>query len=52
MLKAEGLEYEEHGRGEPVLLIHGAFISDALSLVAREAALTERNRVIWYRIPL
>jgi len=49
MLKARGLEYEEHGQGEPVLLIHGAFISDALSLVAREAALTERHRVIWYR---
>lgn len=49
MLKAKGLEYEEHGQGEPVLLIHGAFISDALSLVAREAALAERNRVIWYR---
>jgi pimeloyl-ACP methyl ester carboxylesterase len=49
MLKAKGLEYEEHGRGDPVLLIHGAFISDALSLVAREAALSERNRLIWYR---
>ncbi len=49
MRKAKGLEYEEHGQGEPVLLLHGAFISDALSLVAREAALAERNRVIWYR---
>ena len=49
MLKAKGLEYEEHGQGEPVLLIHGAFISDALSLVAREPALTERYRTIWYR---
>ncbi len=49
MLKAKGLEYEEHGQGEPVLLIHGAFISDALCLVAREAALAKRYRVIWYR---
>lgn len=49
MNKAAGLEYEEHGRGDPVLLIHGAFISDALSLMAREPALTEGNRVIWYR---
>ncbi len=49
MLKAKGLEYEEHGQGDPVLLIHGAFISDALSLVARESALAERYRVIWYR---
>jgi pimeloyl-ACP methyl ester carboxylesterase len=49
MHKANGLEYEEIGQGEPVLLIHGGFISDALSLVAREPALAERNRVIWYR---
>jgi pimeloyl-ACP methyl ester carboxylesterase len=49
MLKARGLEYEENGQGDPVILIHGAFISDALSLVAREPALVERNRVIWYR---
>jgi pimeloyl-ACP methyl ester carboxylesterase len=49
MLKAKGLEYEEHGQGDPVLLIHGAFVSDALSPVAREPALTERYRTIWYR---
>lgn len=49
MRKANGLEYEEHGKGDPVLLIHGAFISDALSLVAREPALADRYRVIWYR---
>jgi pimeloyl-ACP methyl ester carboxylesterase len=49
MRKANGVEYEEHGQGDAVLLIHGAFISDALSLVAREPALAEHNRVIWYR---
>ncbi len=49
MRKAKGLEYEEQGQGEPVLLIHGAFISDALSLVAREAALSRAHRVTWYR---
>ena len=49
MQKLAGLEYEEHGAGEAVLLIHGAFISDALSLVAREAALASHYRVIWYR---
>lgn len=49
MRKAKGLEYEENGQGEPVLLIHGGFISDAFSLVAREAVLAERNRTIWYR---
>jgi pimeloyl-ACP methyl ester carboxylesterase len=49
MLEANGLEYEAQGQGEPVLLIHGAFISDALLPVAREAALAKRHRVIWYR---
>jgi pimeloyl-ACP methyl ester carboxylesterase len=49
MYKVAGLEYAERGRGDPVLLIHGAFISDALSLIAREPALAERHRVIWYR---
>jgi pimeloyl-ACP methyl ester carboxylesterase len=51
MQKATGLEYEEQGHGEPLLLIHGAFIADALSLLARESALTDRYRVIWYRRP-
>ena len=40
MQKAAGLEYEEHGQGDSVLLIHGAFISDALSPVAREPPTT------------
>jgi hypothetical protein len=43
MQKAAGLEYEEHGHGEPLLLIHGAFIADALSLLARESALYYNN---------
>jgi pimeloyl-ACP methyl ester carboxylesterase len=49
MRKVVGLEYQEHGRGEPLLLIHGAFIADALSRVAREPSLTRSHRVIWYR---
>jgi len=49
MLEANGIEYEDQGQGEPVLLIHGAFICDALLPVAREAALAKRHRVIWYR---
>jgi pimeloyl-ACP methyl ester carboxylesterase len=49
MRKAAGLEYEEHGSGEPVLLIHGAIVTDAMLPLAREAALTERHRVIRYR---
>jgi pimeloyl-ACP methyl ester carboxylesterase len=49
MRKAAGLEYEEHGSGEPVLLIHGAIVTDAMLPLAREAALAERHRVIRYR---
>jgi pimeloyl-ACP methyl ester carboxylesterase len=49
MKRALGIEYEECGQGEPLLLIHGALICDALSLVAHEPALADRHRVIWYR---
>jgi 3-oxoadipate enol-lactonase len=49
MLEAQGLEYEERGRGEPVLLIHGALVADALLPLMREAALAERYRLIRYR---
>jgi 3-oxoadipate enol-lactonase len=49
MRKAAGLEYEEHGSGEPVLLVHGAIVTDAMLPLAREAALAERHRVIRYR---
>jgi pimeloyl-ACP methyl ester carboxylesterase len=49
MKRALGIEYEEYGQGEPLLLIHGAFICDSLSLVALEPALADRYRVIWYR---
>jgi hypothetical protein len=33
---AEGLEYEDRGEGEPVLLIHGAVIADAFMPLSRE----------------
>ena len=49
MLKAEGLEYEAKGDGEPVLLIHGALIADALLPLTREAVLADRYRLIRYR---
>ncbi len=47
MLQAEGLEYEFHGDGEEVLLIHGGHIADAFLPgdkpdVARESALPVR----------
>jgi pimeloyl-ACP methyl ester carboxylesterase len=43
------LEYETQGTGEPVVLIHGAFISDAFWPLLDERALVERHRVITYR---
>jgi pimeloyl-ACP methyl ester carboxylesterase len=49
MQKAAGLEYEEHGNGEPVLLIHGAIVTDAMLPLARDTALSERYRLIRYR---
>jgi pimeloyl-ACP methyl ester carboxylesterase len=42
------LEYETRGAGEPVLLIHGAFVADALAPLLAEPALTDRYRVISY----
>jgi pimeloyl-ACP methyl ester carboxylesterase len=48
MLKAEGLEYESHGEGEPVLLIHGSHVADAFLPLTREIALAERYRLIRY----
>ncbi len=48
MLKAEGLEYESHGEGEPVLLIHGSHVADAFLPLTREAALADRYRLIRY----
>jgi pimeloyl-ACP methyl ester carboxylesterase len=49
MLKAEGLEYEVHGDGEAVLLIHGSHIADAFLPLVREPALADRYRLIRYR---
>jgi pimeloyl-ACP methyl ester carboxylesterase len=42
------LEYEERGAGAAVLLIHGAFLADALAPLLAEPALTDRYRVINY----
>ena len=49
MLKAEGLEYEENGDGEAVILIHGGHIADAFLPLIREAALADPYRLIRYR---
>ncbi len=48
MLKAKGLEYESHGEGEPVLLIHGSHVADAFLPLTSEAALADRYRLIRY----
>jgi 3-oxoadipate enol-lactonase len=49
MQKAVGLEYEVTGDGEPVLLIHGALVADALFPLTGESSLADRYRLIWYR---
>ena len=40
------LEYETRGSGEPVLLIHGALIAEALAPLMSEPALTDRYQLI------
>ncbi len=49
MLKAEGLEYQETGDGEGVLLIHGGYIADAFLPLMREAALADPYHLVRYR---
>ena len=44
MLKAQGLEYETHGEGEPVLLIHGSHVADSFLPLTREAVLADRYK--------
>jgi pimeloyl-ACP methyl ester carboxylesterase len=48
MLKAHGLEYEPHGEGEPVLLVHGSHVADSFLPLTREAVLSDRYRLIRY----
>jgi pimeloyl-ACP methyl ester carboxylesterase len=48
MLKAHGLEYEAHGEGEPVLLIHGSHVADSFRPLTREPVLADRYRLIRY----
>ena len=48
MLDAGGLEYEVHGSGEPVLLIHGSHVADAFLPLLAQPALTGRFRLIRY----
>lgn len=48
MRKADGLAYEAQGEGEPVLLIHGSHVADALLPLTREPALADRFRLVRY----
>src|SRR5687768_12027855 len=40
------LEYEVHGTGEPVLLVHGALVADWFAPLLVESSLTERYSLI------
>jgi pimeloyl-ACP methyl ester carboxylesterase len=48
MLRARGLEYEDQGSGEPVLLIHGSWIAGAFVPLMSEPALASQYRLIRY----
>jgi pimeloyl-ACP methyl ester carboxylesterase len=45
---AAGLEYERHGSGEPILLIHGVLVGDLLRPLANEDSLAGRYELIAY----
>ena len=49
MQKAEGLEYEMSGVGEPVLLIHGALIAETFRPLMREPALAPYRLIRYHR---
>jgi pimeloyl-ACP methyl ester carboxylesterase len=42
------LEFEDRGSGEPVVLVHGAFIAEAFAPLCAEPALATRYRLIRY----
>src|SRR3982074_2232754 len=47
-LGAVQLEVEEHGSGEPVLLIHAALLADWFSPLLAQSKLRERYRLVSY----
>ena len=49
MHKTAGLEYEDRGQGDVILLIHGGVFADAFVPLSRCAPLAGDYRVIWYR---
>jgi pimeloyl-ACP methyl ester carboxylesterase len=48
MRKTKGLEYEHHGEGDPVLLIHGSHVADAFLPLVREEVLADHYHLIRY----
>jgi pimeloyl-ACP methyl ester carboxylesterase len=48
MRDAKGLEYEVHGAGDPVLLIHGSHVADSFLPLVHEPALAGRFRLVRY----
>jgi len=48
MRRLEGLEVEVGGEGEPVLLVHGSHVAEAMRPLARESALADRHRLVRY----
>lgn len=48
MRDAGGLEYEVHGSGEPVLLIHGSHVADSFLPLVEQPDLVDRFRLVRY----
>jgi len=48
MRRARGLEYDDQGNGEPILLIHGSWIAGAFVPLMTEPTLADRYRLIRY----
>jgi 3-oxoadipate enol-lactonase len=49
MLSAGGFQYEVHGKGEPVLFIHGALIADTFLPVSADPALGRYQNITYRR---
>ena len=46
MPSIDGIYYEERGSGDPVLLVHGSIVADAMLPLANEPGLSEKYRLI------
>jgi pimeloyl-ACP methyl ester carboxylesterase len=48
-VRGAALEYERHGSGEPVLLIHGVLVGDALRPLVDEDSLARYELIVYHR---